>query len=224
MEVCCKCCVLSGRGLCDELITRTKESDRLWCVVVCDLETSWMRRPRPTGGCCSKRKKVDLLRRNPHWWSPIISSAYGVSLDSSMWDTILFVVMALLINRYNDRLLPPLRQFLFIPDRINKFMNLRMLCYCIHIFQVVNTNQLCPYRRRTKKKVGKPVKTPNIKLDQRNPTWTKSSRCVLILSIHFIIYISVNTTNLCFHYIAVLTEIYIINWIYAIQLFSSYES
>jgi hypothetical protein len=32
--------VLSGTGLCDELITRTEESYRLWCVVVCDLETS----------------------------------------------------------------------------------------------------------------------------------------------------------------------------------------
>jgi len=34
------CRVLSGRGLCDELITRPEESYRLWCVVVCDLETS----------------------------------------------------------------------------------------------------------------------------------------------------------------------------------------
>jgi hypothetical protein len=33
-----------------ELITRPKESYRLWCVVVCDLETSWMRRPWPTVG------------------------------------------------------------------------------------------------------------------------------------------------------------------------------
>jgi len=32
--------VLSGRGLCDELITRPEESYRLWCVVVCDLEIS----------------------------------------------------------------------------------------------------------------------------------------------------------------------------------------
>jgi len=32
--------VLSGRGLCDERITRPEESYRLWCVVVCDLETS----------------------------------------------------------------------------------------------------------------------------------------------------------------------------------------
>jgi len=38
MIVCCECFVLSGRGLCDELITRPEESYRLWCVVLCDLE------------------------------------------------------------------------------------------------------------------------------------------------------------------------------------------
>ena len=32
--------MLSGRGLCDELITCPEESYRLCCVVVCDLETS----------------------------------------------------------------------------------------------------------------------------------------------------------------------------------------
>ena len=32
--------MLSGRGLCDELITRPEESYRLCCVIVCDLETS----------------------------------------------------------------------------------------------------------------------------------------------------------------------------------------
>ena len=55
MFVFCKCCVLSGRGLCDELITLPEESYRLWCVNVCDLETSWMRRPWPTGGCCANQ-------------------------------------------------------------------------------------------------------------------------------------------------------------------------
>ena len=39
MDVCRECCVLSGRGLCDVLITRPEESYRLWCVVVCDLQT-----------------------------------------------------------------------------------------------------------------------------------------------------------------------------------------
>ena len=32
--------MLSGRGICDELITHPEESYRLWCVVVCALETS----------------------------------------------------------------------------------------------------------------------------------------------------------------------------------------
>ena len=43
--VCCECRVLSGRGLCDEVITRPEESYRLCCVVVCDLETSRMGAP-----------------------------------------------------------------------------------------------------------------------------------------------------------------------------------
>ena len=38
------CFMLSARGLCDELITRPQEFYRLWCVVVCDLETSRVRR------------------------------------------------------------------------------------------------------------------------------------------------------------------------------------
>ena len=36
---------MSGRGLCDELITRPEESYRMCCVVVCDLETSRMGAP-----------------------------------------------------------------------------------------------------------------------------------------------------------------------------------
>jgi len=54
MSVCCECCMLSGRGLCEELITRPEESYRLWCVVVCVLETSRMRRPWPALGCSAK--------------------------------------------------------------------------------------------------------------------------------------------------------------------------
>ena len=42
--------MLSGRALCDELITRPDESYRLCRVVECDLETSWMRKP-----CCVKK-------------------------------------------------------------------------------------------------------------------------------------------------------------------------
>jgi hypothetical protein len=52
--VCCECCVLSGRGLCYELITRPEEYYRLCCVAVCDLEP---RSPWPAGGCHVKLKK-----------------------------------------------------------------------------------------------------------------------------------------------------------------------
>ena len=53
MSVCCECCVLSGRGICNELITRPEEYYWLWRVVVCDLKTSWMRRLWPHwGGVC----------------------------------------------------------------------------------------------------------------------------------------------------------------------------
>jgi hypothetical protein len=60
LPVCCECCVLSGRGLCDELITRPEESYQLWCVVVCDLEKQifWMRRPRPSWGLSRQEEKI----------------------------------------------------------------------------------------------------------------------------------------------------------------------
>jgi len=50
MDVCCECCVLSGRGLCDGLITRPEEYYRLWRVVVSDLVTSKTRRLKSATG------------------------------------------------------------------------------------------------------------------------------------------------------------------------------
>jgi len=64
MFICCEWCVLSGRGLCDGLITRPEESYRLWRVVVCDIETPRIWGPWPTGGdLASKRKKRQRERR-----------------------------------------------------------------------------------------------------------------------------------------------------------------
>ena len=58
--VCCECCVLLGRGLCDELITRPEDSYRLRCVPVCDVETTRMRRPwAALGLSASEGKKYD---------------------------------------------------------------------------------------------------------------------------------------------------------------------
>jgi len=50
---------LSGRGLCDELITRPEESYQLWCVVVCDLETSRI--------CAPYIYDISCLRVNPQY-------------------------------------------------------------------------------------------------------------------------------------------------------------
>jgi len=50
--------VLSGRGLCDGLITRPEESYRLWRVVVCDHETWRMRRLKPA---------TELWKIQPRW-------------------------------------------------------------------------------------------------------------------------------------------------------------
>ena len=73
MFVCCECCVLSGRGLCDELITRPEESYRLWHVVVCDLEKPkewgghdprWVAAPQPKR---EREKKKERKKRKKFW-------------------------------------------------------------------------------------------------------------------------------------------------------------
>jgi hypothetical protein len=50
MFVCCDCSVLSGRGLCDELIIRPEKPYRPWPVFVCDHETSRTMTSRPAVG------------------------------------------------------------------------------------------------------------------------------------------------------------------------------
>ena len=50
-----ECCVL-GRGLCIGLFIRPEESCRLWYIIVCDIETLWMR-SRPTRGPLQKKKR-----------------------------------------------------------------------------------------------------------------------------------------------------------------------
>jgi hypothetical protein len=61
MFVCCECCVLSGRGFCDELITRPEESYQLWCVVVCDLEN--LKNEEAMTRIGSQRHKKKTMRR-----------------------------------------------------------------------------------------------------------------------------------------------------------------
>ena len=51
-------CLLLRRSLRNGLITRPENSYRLWCVVVFDLETSWMRRLWRTGAVATNKKKI----------------------------------------------------------------------------------------------------------------------------------------------------------------------
>jgi hypothetical protein len=61
MFVCCECCVLSGRVLYDELITRPEESYRLWCVIcVIDGESKQNKQAEPMGDACSKTQLSKL--------------------------------------------------------------------------------------------------------------------------------------------------------------------
>ena len=53
--------MLSGRGLCDELITRPEESNRLWCAVVCDLENLKNEKAMARVGSQSHSKKKAQL-------------------------------------------------------------------------------------------------------------------------------------------------------------------
>jgi hypothetical protein len=95
MFVCCECCVLSGRGFCDELITRLEESCRLWSVVLCDLENSRMRRPWPALGRSATKKKsfysVHVLRyskgtRGLNWESPYTNNFVLNHTDELLWN------------------------------------------------------------------------------------------------------------------------------------------
>jgi hypothetical protein len=79
MDVCRECCVLSGRGLWDELITRPEESYRLWCVVVCDLENlvKWGGHD-PRWVAAPQEKKSSF----PFTYRPIMSRKYELLLAS----------------------------------------------------------------------------------------------------------------------------------------------
>jgi len=81
--VCCECCVLSDTGLCDELITRPEESYRVWCVVVCASETSWMRGPWPTGGTVAP--KTNKHTHKTSWSNYLTLSRLTYLLNIPSW-------------------------------------------------------------------------------------------------------------------------------------------
>jgi len=66
--------VLSGRGLCDELITRPEESYRLWCVVVCYLENLKNEEAITRVGLQRHRKKKIMILWPSAKWSWILEN------------------------------------------------------------------------------------------------------------------------------------------------------
>jgi len=64
MFVCCECCVLPGRALCDELITRPERSPT---DVVCDLENLKNEETMTRIGSQRHRKKNRRIALKIHW-------------------------------------------------------------------------------------------------------------------------------------------------------------
>jgi hypothetical protein len=64
MFVYCRYCVLSGRGLCYELIILLEGSYRLWRVVVCDHETSWYEEAIARAGLQSQKNNKQGGKRS----------------------------------------------------------------------------------------------------------------------------------------------------------------
>jgi len=74
----CDCFVLSGRGLCEGLITRPEESYRLCLVVVCDQETSYAKRLYPRYR--ATKYKLTIVCRASRNYARQIDSQSGRSL------------------------------------------------------------------------------------------------------------------------------------------------
>jgi hypothetical protein len=98
MFVCCECCVSSGRGLCDELITRLEESYRLWCVSQCDqkkLQTSTLK--RETGvGRRGRLKKKKLFQSN---------KCTKLSFNFNFNIFLIFYTTTIFSSKFNDSIL-----------------------------------------------------------------------------------------------------------------------
>ena len=59
MSVSCECCVLADRHLCDRPVPLSEHSYRLWCVILCCIEISRMRRSWSASGYCAREKRID---------------------------------------------------------------------------------------------------------------------------------------------------------------------
>ena len=107
--VCCECRVFSGRGLCDELITRPEESYRLWCVVLCDLETSRIGAPYIYDISSVRVNYLTLILLTwRKWWAPNNASKWQMGFNSvfkALKRIALFRMKDGIINKSSNRIL-----------------------------------------------------------------------------------------------------------------------
>jgi hypothetical protein len=82
--------VLSGRGLCDGLITRQEESYRLWCVVVCDLENLVNEEAMTCVG--SQRNSKNYYCYYYYWLHQILVNVSNVKLWVEVYSLVFGVV------------------------------------------------------------------------------------------------------------------------------------
>jgi hypothetical protein len=91
---CCECCVLSDRGLCEELIIRPEELYRLWDVVECDLEASKMRWPWPALGRSATEKNTDSY----HFTVSTVKFLLTLTLKTNLLKNNKFMIYSYLVN------------------------------------------------------------------------------------------------------------------------------
>ena len=79
MDVCCECCVLSGKGLYDGPIPRPKEYCRGWCAL------SMISKPRSWGGLGPLRVSTNDKKKNLHLFLCEQIFLFLLSFATSLW-------------------------------------------------------------------------------------------------------------------------------------------
>jgi len=92
---CCECCVLSGRSLCDQLITRPEESYRLWYVVVMDLENQKWEDSGPHWVAAPQEK---LINGESNWTTIITRFSNVTQFVTCVFSNCLFLHVNVLQN------------------------------------------------------------------------------------------------------------------------------
>ena len=121
-SVSCECCVLSGRDLCDGLITRPEESYRLWCVVGCELETSRMRRPWPIGGFRGKRIKIKNIWASYFYWTVRHFNSWRIKTNLMTLAIFIHFLCAQHVSDINISIIRSLRLFCWITTLVVLFL------------------------------------------------------------------------------------------------------